>query len=656
MSALQRLAREAGLQVRWEDAAGRAQEVSERSLVKVLSALGLPASTGPEIAASRQHLENLREEAAARFITARVGDIIALPSTLEGRATLCLESGESREIDLSSGQLEGLDEPGYHRLLHGRGETVIALAPTRCFALSDIAPGLRPWGVSVQVPSLRCEDDKPFGDLGTLAATATALAERGADLLAISPVHALFPADPARFSPYGPSSRRFLNVVLADPSLAEAGPDEGDTGESGSGELIDWTEAIPRRLERLRRAFDAMDEERRARLVRSAHLSEADLAAHALHDALHAHFAAEGRFGWREWPEQYRRPASEAVAAFAAENEREIAFYAWLQGLAETGLAAAHRAAQEAGMAIGLVTDLAVGIDPSGADCWDSPDAYLEGLSVGAPPDLLGPEGQDWGLTTFNPLTLHKTRFRALRETLSAAMAHAGGVRIDHVLGLRRVWVVPHGAPSSEGCYLAMPQREFADILALESWRHGCIVIGEDLGTVPDGLREEMAASNILGMRVLWFERDEDGRFTDPAGWDRKAVAMTTTHDLPTLAGWWLGRDREWARRIGRKIPADEERTAERSRIWECLGAGGEPPEDAAPFVTAAIAHVAGSACDMALVPLEDIAGLEEQPNLPGTIDQHPNWRRRLPESTGAMLTRPEVAERIAALEKGRTA
>lgn len=669
MSALDRLAHEAGLLTRWEDAAGQPQEVSAATLRLVLGALGLPAETPDEIVVSHRRLARMRGEGARRFVTAQVNETIALPDGVEGPATLTLENGEQSALDLTGREIGGIVSPGYHRLLHAGGETTLAVAPERCRAPGDILPGDRGWGVTVQLPSLRRagQVDAAFGDLGTLAEAAAALGREGADLIAISPVHAQFPADPRRFSPYSPSSRRFLNVLLADPALAGGGPEQDRTqGRACGDDLIDWEAAIPERIALLRRLFDASSPAARRDLAQPGQGSHEDLACHALHDALHAHFAARGRHGWRDWPEEYRRPEGAAAAAFAATHPDEIAFHGWLQGLARRSLFAAQSTARGAGMACGIVTDLAVGVDPAGADCWARPEAFLEGLSVGAPPDLLGPEGQDWGLTTFNPLTLHADSFRAFRETLSAAMDGAGGVRIDHVLGLGRLWVVPHGQPSSQGCYLTMPQRDLLNVLALESWRRDCIVIGEDLGTVPAGLRDELRARHLCGMRVLWFERDGDGGFTDPAGWTAEAAAMTSTHDVPTLAGWWQERDLDWAQALGRGTgDADETasraaREADKARLWRVLcyagHAAGPPPADPAPFVTAAIAHIAASACELALVPLEDIAGLAEQPNLPGTIDSHPNWRRRMPQATAQLLARPEVAGRIAALrQRGAT-
>jgi len=662
MTALHDLASEAGLLVQWQDAAGEAQTVSDESLKLVLDALGFPASSEAETVQSRRSLANRRSEAARSFITAKVGEPVILPSGLAGPFTLELEGGERREIEAGTRELDGIAEPGYHRLRHGGGETVIAVAPPRCIGVEDIMPQEKAWGVAAQLSSLQSDPPGPFGDLGILAEAARALGQTGADLLAISPVHALFPAEPARFSPYAPSSRRFLNILLADPALAGGVREECRYAN----DLIDWKATLPRRLAMLRHLFDAMEPDERERITRIERVTSTDIRSQALFDALHEHFSVQGKHGWQDWPSEYRHPGSPAIREFATKHDDQIAFFAWAQGLADKSLAAAHSAAREAGMAFGIVSDLAVGIDPGGADCWSSPDAFLNGLSVGAPPDLLGPEGQDWGLTTFDPLALHTDRFEAFRATLSAAMAHAGGVRIDHILGIRRIWVVPHGRKSAEGCYLTMPQDDLTNILALESWRNRCIVIGEDLGTVPEGFRDEMASSLIYGMRVMAFERDDQGGYTDPSIWDREAAAMTSTHDLATLAGYWEGRDIDWTWKIGRKSRFEdetEERSArkhERAALWDRFAASGPakgpPPDKTERFVTAAIAHVADSACEIALIPFEDLFGVVEQPNLPGTIDQHPNWRRRLPDTVENLLKRPEVQCRIAALVKARPA
>lgn len=666
MTPLHALAGEAGLLIDWEDAARRPQRVSDETLRAVLAALELPADNEAAIADSRRRLAEEQRQACAHFLTGDLGEPVALPGVAAGRARLILESGEGRDVDLAEGDggavLAGIDEPGYHRLDTGTGEITVAVAPPRCRGVADFAPGRRLWGTAVQLPSLR--SDAAFGDFGALAGFARALAGRGADALAISPVHALFPADPSRFSPYAPSSRQFLNVLFADERAI--GEDRAAAADAG-GELIAWGRAIPKRMEQLRAVFDRRGEGLAAELDAFAGERGPDLLLHARFDALHAYFHREtGATGWQGWPEEFRDPAGGAVAAFAASHADEVRFYIFLQWLAERSLAGAQRASCEAGMGIGLIADLAVGIDAGGSEGWTRPDELLTGLSIGAPPDLLGPGGQNWGLTTFSPLALRRTGFETFLKTLRAGLRHAGGIRIDHVLGLRRLWAIPEGASARDGCYLSLPQRDLFRLLALESARAEALVIGEDLGTVPPGLRDEMAERGILGMRVLWFERDEQGGFTDPRRWDRSAAAMTGTHDLPTVAGWWRGRDIDWNRRLPGRSGFDSEaeeraaRAEERASLWHAFrrsGAaeGGEPaPEDTDPVATAAAAHVGRAACDLAIVPAEDLFGLVEQPNLPGTTDEHPNWRRRLPADAESLLARPAVSDRIERLDEGR--
>ena len=625
----------------------------------------MKAATRQQIEESRATLRKTKAGGQRSFRTAEQGRPAKLPAEMNGPARLVLESGEAQDIEIRGGRLQGVEETGYHRLETKAGELVLAVAPPRCFGIADLNLGRQPWGAAVQLPSIRDEAQRPFGDFAALRGFAEALARRGADALAISPVHAGFPSDPGRYSPYGPSSRRFLNVLYADPSLVGAALAKG----SGTApDLIDWEAAIPQRMEELRRIFDALPPETRVRISNVEHMPDEELERHARFDALDAHFREREQYGWQSWPEPYHASAGEAVDAFAAEHAEDVAFYRFLQGLADRSLRTAQRAAKDAGMAVGLISDLAVGVDPGGSETWSAPGQMLQGLSVGAPPDLLGPAGQDWGLTTFDPLRMAEQHFAAFRATLRAALAAAGGVRIDHILGLRRIWVVPHGASPAEGCYLSFPQTDMFRLLALESQRNGAIVVGEDLGTVPEGLRDEMAANGMLGMRVLWFEQDEDGAYIDPADWDAGAAAMTSTHDLPTVAGWWRGRDIDWTWKIGRKSPFDSEkkeraaRAKDRKRLWkrfvESGSATGTPPplDRPQPVVTAAAAHVAGSACDLALIPAEDLFGLEEQPNLPGTMDEHPNWRRRLPSPAGELFTRPEVEARLRRIDEARRA
>jgi 4-alpha-glucanotransferase len=311
-------------------------------------------------------------------------------------------------------------------------------------------------------------------------------------------------------------------------------------------------------------------------------------------------------------------------------------------------------------MGIGLIADLAVGMDPAGSHAWGSPDDLLTGLSVGAPPDNLNRDGQGWGLTTFSPTALRRTGYAPFLATLRAALRHAGGVRIDHVLGLSRLWLVPEGASPTQGAYLAMPQDDLLRLIALEAHTAGALVIGEDLGTVPEGFRPAMAARGVLGMRVLAFERDHHGVFIPPAHWQPDALAMTSTHDMPPVAGWWQGGDLDWHARLHAAAAATPgahaARRAEAESLWHAATGAGlafgppPPPGQPQPAVDAAIAYIAATPCALAIAPVEDLLGLTDAPNLPGTIDEHPNWRRRLATPLPDALGQPPVAARLARL------
>lgn len=668
--ALHALAREAGLLVDWEDAAGAAKRVAGDSLRAILAAMDLPCADAGEAADSLARLRSAQQADAVSFLTADIGRPIDLPfAARNGMARLRLESGATQDVRVErrahGARLPPIAEPGYHRLEIDGRELTLAVAPPRATGVQDLAPGRNVWGAAVQVYALRGERPSGFGDFGALAKASTAAAKAGAGALAISPVHALFAADASRFSPYAPSTRLFLNGLYADPSALFPEIDTG--GEPDGGDLIDWPTAAPARLQRLRRLYANVrrhcedDRWRAFEAFRAA--GGDDLKGHARFEALHAHFFAEtGAPGWQAWPEPFRDKDSPEVEAWARDNAEEVSFHAFLQWLADHGLAAAQAAGRAAGMPVGLIADLAVGMDAGGSHAWSRPHDLLRGLSVGAPPDLFQRDGQDWGIAAFSPQALRRSGFAAFLATLRAAMRHAGGVRIDHAMGLRRLWLTPAGAKASEGAYLIYPFEDMLRLIALESHRARAIVIGEDLGTVPAGFREALDARGIMGMRVLWFERGDGGSFTAPSRWSPQAAALTTTHDLPTLAGWWAGRDIDWAVKLGSEPDAASrraERAADCTRLWDAArGAGvahGEPPPPHEPeaAVQAGLAFVASTPCRLALVPTEDLLGEPEQPNLPGDIDRHPNWRRRLPSAD--IFADPAVTARIARVAEART-
>ena len=666
---ISRLALRAGLQVEWDDATGQHQITPPETLARVLGAIGYPAGSPAEIAAS---LERADAEAAEipPLVTADAGQPVTLPAALsEGSARLRLESGETCDLRLTraNGRVEApaIEEPGYHHLEVGGTKITLAVAPPRAWTVEDAAPGRRLWGLGLQLYSLREAGTPGFGDFGALARFAGPAGAAGADAIAISPVHALFAADPGRFSPYAPSSRLFLNGLYADPALL--GGASASPAPERPAELIDWTTAWPAKLDRLRQAFagfrESSEDAERQDFSAFKAAGGADLRAHALYEALHGHFRTGG---WPAWPEACRDPRSPDVQTFARDHQGEVEFHLFLQWLARRSFRAAQAAAKNAGMAIGLIADLAVGMDPGGSHAWSRRSELLAGLNVGAPPDLLGPSGQDWGVSSFSPRALRRSGYAGFLATLRAAMSDAGGVRIDHAMGLARLWLVPHGASPTEGAYLTYPRTDLLRLLALESWRAKAVVIAEDLGTVPEGFREALAARGVMGMQVLWFEREEEA-FRRPARWSRKAAALTSTHDLPTVAGWWRGRDIGWTFRLDRKSPYDSPQAAEaaraedRERLWTACAEAGvadgppPPPDQPAPAVDAAIGFVAGTPSPLAIVQAEDLFALEEQPNLPGTIDEHPNWRRRLPADGEALFADPAVAARVRTLRAERS-
>lgn len=675
--AIRELARNARIANDWTDAADKPQRVSVETLRSILTALELPCATKSDINESRARLREQTGRSRA-FLTATAGSPVPLPG-LSGSSTgeLLFESGERQTIALRAeggdAVMPPIDRPGYHRLWLGEREITLAVAPPRCVMLEDIAPGKKLWGLGVQLYSLRRSGDAGFGDTSALRELATVTARDGCDAIALSPTHSLFGADSGHYGPYSPSNRLFLNPLYADPAtvFGEARiaklNDSGSAQSSASG-LIDWAKAAAAKYALLRRLWDDFSGNELHRrdglsvdFVGFAHEGGGRLREHALFEALHRHWLAppEPRWNWRDWPAEWQAPTASAAVNFAAANPHEIQFHMFLQWLAARSFAGVQQGARRQGMRIGLISDVAVGMNPGGSHAWSRPQDLLLGLSVGAPPDLFNMRGQDWGLTAFSPQALLASGFEPFIATLRAAMRHAGGVRIDHAMGLTRLWLVPRGASPAEGAYLSYPLDDLLRLIALESHRHRAIVIGEDLGTVQPEFRDRMASVGIAGMDVLWFQR-EGKTFLPPANWRRDAVAMTSTHDLPTVAGWWSGADIDTRAKLGLadKASAQKERTQERKALWSAFRKGGaasktDPtPLASAPAVDAAIAFTAQSPAPLALIPIEDILGLTEQPNLPGTLDEHPNWRRRLDKPSDELLDAPQVRARLKMLQE----
>lgn len=713
--ALMRLARAAGIATEWVDACGVPQTVSPATVQAILRALDLPCDTEAECEASAIRLADEEVRLAMPpLITALVGrEIVFSPhAKLHGLAyRIELENGGEIIEHVSSNTdlpacIAAVNQIGYHKLSVGPHQVTLAVAPLRCFSVADAVDGASGktaeaaikaaqakdsqhgaphlWALAAQLYSLRHDHDHGVGDFKALEILTRSAAAQGASAIAISPVHAMFSANLYHYSPYAPSSRLFFNAMHIAPAaicgeaaltelVAELGLQQ-EQQRLRDCELIDWPAASQWQLAVLRALYERYDRQSAGWQEFLRFRSEGDvmLEDHARFEALHAAMRNNGIEGdWRSWPAKYRHPRSGEVAAFAAANENEVCFHAFLQWQAAAGLQQAQAGAREAGMAIGLISDLAVGAEGGGSQAWSRQNEMLEGISVGAPPDILGPLGQNWGLSAFSPRAMRQQGFQAYIEMLRAAFRHAGGVRIDHILGLARMWLVPNHAAGTEGAYLRYPFDDLIRLIALESHRYRAIVIGEDLGTVPYGFSDTLGDAGLMGIRVLWFEHDNQ-RFKDAAHWSDRAIATTSTHDLPTVLGWWRGNDIAWRDKLHLMAPGTDaqhayvERAQERHALLEALQrqadrdhTGQTINEDLSadnpdPPLTRILQFVGSTPAPLVIIPLEDALAQMEQPNLPNTIDTHPNWRRRLPENTADMLGRQATIARLAALNQAR--
>ncbi|MBV4462720.1 4-alpha-glucanotransferase [Pseudomonas sp. SWRI79] len=679
---LEILASRAGLAVDWIDANGRPQKVTPAVLRSVLSGLGHPANTAQEIDASLLQLQEVQQTRhLPPLLTCDVGVGLDLAHYFEPQ-TPCeihLEDGSRINLNLDDNAvLPGLVPVGYQHVSIDDQSFTLAVAPQRCYSVGDAVDSQNPraWGLSVQLYSLRRPGDGGFGDTQALEDLARVAGERGAEALAISPLHAMFSGDTQRYSPYSPSSRLFLNSLYAAPG-AILGERALRTAIDATGlatelkhleklPLIDWptaAEAKHRLLEALYEGFTHGEHPLHPDFSSFRHAGGEALENHCRFEAIQEARARCGEsLDWREWPEQWRDPRSTALAHFAEENSSRIGYYAFCQWLIARSLERAQAAARGAGMGIGLIADLAVGADGGGSQAWSRQDELLASLTVGAPPDILNRSGQGWGISAFSPEGLVRNGFRAFIEMLRANFAHAGGLRIDHVMGLQRLWVIPNDAPPSDGAYLYYPVDDLLRLLTLESHRHQAIVLGEDLGTVPEGLREKLIARSILGMRVLLFEQDNT-HFKSILDWPDNALATTSTHDLPTLNGWWHGRDIDWSARLNLvdapgEIEWRQHREREREGLRRVLSEDPqnfrEESHETDQVLDAAVRFLGHTRAPLVLLPMEDALGIEQQANLPGTTDTHPNWSRRLPGDSEALLDDPDAARRLELLACAR--
>lgn len=562
---------------------------------------------------------------------------------------------------------------GYHRVavLAGTesiGETVLIVAPPSCYFPSALEGDRRVWGPTTQLYAVRSSRNWGIGDFTDLGTLVEEFACHGAGVVGVNPLHALFPDNPNHASPYSPSSRRYLNVQYLDPEVI---PDLAECEEAQrrvaspafqrrlaalrSLGFVDYAGVAAAKREVLELLYESFQirhlapGSQRGRAFRAFQKAGGRaLRLHALYEALQEHFRGVDPTinGWPQWPEAYRKPGLPAVARFQVDHLERTEFYEYLQWNAALQLEAAAYKAADAGMGVGLYADLAVSVAPDGAEVWSGQDIYALHASVGCPPDPLGPTGQDWGLPPLIPHCLTEAAYQPFIQLLRINMAQPGALRLDHVMGLRRLFWIPRGCKAADGAYIAYPFEDLLGILALESHRNRCLVIGEDLGTVPDEVRHAMARERILSYKVLIFEREHGGDFKAPQRYEREALVAATTHDLPTLAGFWTARDLTLRHELGLFAHPGQldgelwNRGQDRNRLLAALAREGLAPAEADPSSAAAMpdglvpavhAFLARTPCKVLVVQVEDMQGVDTPVNIPGTSEEYPNWRRRLP-------------------------
>lgn len=692
-----------GIQADYRDIWGKPHRVSDASRRALLAAMGIEAGDEEQTVRSllrwrEQHWAEMLDPVAVvpagkaacievRLPSGRLKETLHWSITLESgpriEGNCAVADLEKRDRARAGGvehhalglALPPVDEIGYHRLqvLTSAGtpwDITLIVHPAAAYWPEALRPPhARTWGLGTQLYGLRSARNWGIGDFSDLVQVVDWAAAGGAGLVGINPVHALFPHNPDHRSPYSPSSRQFLNVLHigvedipeypecdAARALVSAPDFQAALKAARAAPLVAYREVAGLKLPVLEAIYAHFRQKHlgansaRAKAFRTFQQDGGtSLARFALYQALQEDFFRHDAslWGWPVWPEPYRQPDSPEVETFARRHAERVEWFQWLQWVADEQMARVSQAAETAGMAVGLYQDLAVGVDRAGAETWMHRSLFADEARVGCPPDDFSPLGQDWGLPPWIPHRLKAAGYAPFITMLRANMRHAGALRIDHVMGLMRLYWIPPGLTGAEGGYVGYPFRDLLGILALESQRNRCLVVGEDLGTVPDEVRTALAEVGVLSYRLFYFERQHDDHFLPPNWYPENALVAGSTHDLPTLAGYWQERDIEVRCQLG--IFADAvacaarraERAADRSRLLVALAREGllprEMPLDASklaalspPLIQALGRYLARTPARLFLVQAEDMLAELDQANLPGTVDEYPNWRRKL--------------------------
>ena len=718
---IERLARLRGIGDAYHDYRGELRYFSLQTKTDILRAMGCAVDDPAALAAEVSRLTVERGRALLPTIAAAHGPRAGVDLNIAARDfgarllwTVNLESGDRRTGAVSTadcpeswrGEIEGswitrrrlelpLElPPGRHELevKIGSGSPSrcpLVVSPTDCYEPEAIRRGRRLWGVAVQLYTVRSRRNWGIGDFEDLKALIGWLAPRGAGFIGLNPLHALAPAEPERASPYSASSRHFLNVlyiaVTAVPELEHCAAAQARIKEPAfedrlrelrEGRLVDYAGVAQIKLEILRLLFaefqlrHLIPGSARAAAFRSFVAAGGQLLQlHARFDALDQYLrSTQGTpSGWLSWPPEFHDPHSSAAVRFAAEHPREIEFYLYLQWLAHDQLGAAQALARELGMPIGLYGDYAVGTHPSGSETWVDQTGYRLGAEIGAPPDPLAHRGQGWGLPPPDPVVMESQHLQGFVRLLRNNMHYYGALRLDHVMSLFRLWWVAAGRSPVDGAYVHYPLDLLLANLVLESERCACVVVGEDLGVVPDEMRQAMPDFGLYHYKVLLFEKIA-GRFRRPGEFLRRALATATTHDMPTLRSYWEARDIDLRRSLHlyptAQIESDivRERDHDREQLLTALREQGlDPGRPTAPLDPytpelgrALHIYLARSSTALVALQIEDLLGMIDPVNVPGTHNEYPNWQRKLSADVEDMRAREDFSEQFAAISRAR--
>lgn len=723
---LQRLVEMRGIETHYVDAWGKPAAISESSQAKLLNVLGYDTSN--EVAIEEQLKAEARKIWQTPFNPVQVlrqsetlSFSIRLPIELVTdtyTVNLKMEDGQVFvhtfvPVDETLAHVAELDEVefheyvvtlqvelplGYHQLallVEGDEEPLCAMriivAPEKCYIPEAVEKGKKIWGLSVQLYCVRSETNWGMGDFSDLAQLTAKAAETGADFIGLNPIHALYPANPDACSPYGPSSRRWLNFLYLDVAAMPCYEHESvqfvvnsedfkqRLAAARATEFVDYAAVAALKLPTLTAVFDVYyntylkkntKQNRDFKAFVEAGGESLDML--AVYDVLQEKLAEQGKpsWGWPVFPEEFKEYHKPQVAAFRKKNKKRVTFFMFLQWQAALQLQAASDVATASGMAIGLYRDLAVGVSEGSAEIWGNKDLYCIDASVGAPPDILGPLGQNWGLPPMDPHKLYEQQYQPFIDLFASNMAGSGALRIDHVMALLRLWWVVKGDHAKDGGYVYYPVDDLLAILALESHRNQSLVIGEDLGTVPDEIREKLANNGVHSYRVFFFEQAEDGGFFSPSHYPVQSMSTLTTHDMPTLTGYWHCLDLELGKALG-LYPTDEilsqlytDRHENKQAILDTLHGHHAISDNISRDVSmtgmstelnrSMQVHMATGSSALLSLQLEDWLEMDKPVNVPGTFNEYPNWRRKLSQTLDSIFDNQDITHLARKLTKVR--